>query len=133
MDKTIEVLNLPNTNDSKIVVSAYNYFKENNILQTAVFKTKDLICKRIAESLNLKIEYLYDNFNNNYTGYKEVVLDEDSLAYFYTDIYRKNTNEYNLYENEYLIIKDTKDNIQDFYKCIRKFHLKHSIQICLVA
>ena len=116
LDKTIEVLNLPNTNDSKIVVSAYNYFKENNILQTAVFKTKDLICKRIAESLNLKIEYLYDNFNNNYTGYKEVVLDEDSLAYFYTDIYRKNINEYNLYENEYLIIKDTKDNIQDFYK-----------------
>ena len=50
LDKTIEVLNLPNTNDSKIVVSAYNYFKENNILQTAVFKTKDLICKRIAES-----------------------------------------------------------------------------------
>lgn len=115
-DKTIEELNLPNTNDSKIVVTAYNYFKENDILQTAIFKTKDLICKRIAESFNLKIEYIYDNFNNNYTGYKEVILDEESLAYFYTDIYRKNLNEYNLYENEYLIIKDTKNNIQDFYK-----------------
>ena len=65
----------------------------------------------------LKYNQLDSDFNEEIVREcRGLILDEDSLAYFYTDIYRKNINEYNLYENEYLIIKDTKDNIQDFYK-----------------
>ena len=54
---------------------------------------------------------------NNYTGYKEIELDETSLSLFYSDILPNNKNDFELLENEYLIIKDkTSNKIIDKYK-----------------
>lgn len=110
-----EELNLPLTNDSKIIISAYvfqNNHKEDNI----TFITNDLACKTIAKSIGLNTIFQLDEDQDDYTGYIEIILDENEMADFYSNIRPNKINQYKLLHNQYLIIKDTNNKIVDKYK-----------------
>ena len=111
-DKELQLHNFPVTNDTKIVISAYYYFKTCNI--GCIFITNDNNCAVYAKMLNLETQF-YQKENKNYTGYKEITLDNDGLADFYNFVYAVNSNRYNLLPNEYLLIKDANGNCIDQY------------------
>lgn len=108
----LEDFSLPPTNDSKIVISAYAQDQKKEL----VFVTSDLSCRAIAKMVGLQTETAKPNYNDGYTGYKEIQLNNEELADFYSNIKYNNLNAYHLLTNEYLIIKDKDNNIVDKYK-----------------
>lgn len=94
---------LPITNDMKILASALNY---------DIFVTNDLALKKIAQiffSPN-KIESIEEDFDNNYTGYIEVIMDNSQMEDFYSNL---NKNTLKALINQYIIIKDINGVIVD--------------------
>lgn len=104
---------MPETNDIKIVVTAYHLQQQRPEAQV-IFVTDDNNCALFAGMLDLKVEY-YQGENEKYTGYKEIKMSETELASFYTEVYGQNINKYNLLTNEYLLILDENDTIIDQY------------------
>lgn len=88
-------------NDSKIIVSA-EIFAKNHPDDVVIFITNDLCCKHIAKMFTnyLKI-YSYDDENYDYSGYSEIYMTAEEMSDFYLN---RDTNIYDLYINEYLII-----------------------------
>jgi predicted PilT family ATPase len=62
----IKTLDLPISDDSKIIICAKESFIRRNCLDTGIFVTEDLACKKIAECIGLKTEYPIVN-KDNYT------------------------------------------------------------------
>lgn len=113
-NEKLKAFNLPPSEDCKIVISAYELQKEEDI--EIVFITKDLICKQIAKSLGLKTSYINIENEEDYTGFKLIKMSDKELADFYIN-YADNNNPYGLLENEYIIIKSiSEDKIVDKYK-----------------
>lgn len=136
------------TNDTKILATAIHYDKYCHPDET-VFITNDLALRHIAnlffgeDSIFSIEEYEEDQ----YSGYKEIVMSEEEMASFYTN----QENIYDLLINEYLIIKDESGAIVDKYRWAGneflpvKFHtfssrwfgdikpMKNDIQQALVA
>ena len=108
----LDDFSLPSTNDSKIVISAYAWDQEEEV----IFVTSDLSCKAIAKMVGLQTEFAKANYDDDYTGYKEIQLNDEELAKFYNEIKYHNLNFYHLLTNEYLIIKDKDDKIVDKYR-----------------
>ena len=104
---------MPETNDIKIVTSAYYLFQLHKDCD-CIFITDDNNCALFARMLDLKVEY-YPEEESKYTGYKEIALTEDELAMFYLECYGQNFNKYNLLTNQYLILKDVNNTIVDQY------------------
>lgn len=78
------------------------------------FLTHDLSCRNIAEKiLGLDVEWLEYNNELGYTGFEEMTMSDEDMAYFYE---HQDENKYNLLVNEYLIIKNTNNEIVDTYK-----------------
>ena len=101
---------LPITNDSKIIICALNWFNKLQPGDQMTFITNDICCKQIAHLvLQCDIESIAEDAYN-YDGYKEVVMDDDEMAEFYSN---PTTNIYELYINEYIIVKDKEGNIVD--------------------
>ena len=95
---------LPLTNDIKILLTAKKY------KNTITFVTNDLCLKNLAKFfLNCPITSVEEKFDN-YTGYKELYLNEKQIADLYSDLTKNN---YKLLPNEYVIIYDktTKEEI----------------------
>ena len=109
-DETLTHKNMPINNDSKIIISAYFYE------EPVTFVTSDLACKTIAKSIGLNTQFLLDEEEDDYTGYKEVILSELEMADFYEKAFSKKENMYNLLQNQYLIIKDSNKKIVDRYR-----------------
>lgn len=89
---------LPLTNDNKILSCVF--------YTATIFITSDLACKYLATTLGIEAYLTSEYFQqekDEYTGYKIVNLSEKELADFYTN-YGQNINQFNLLENEYLII-----------------------------
>lgn len=95
------------TNDAKIIAAA-RHFAATHPADEVIFVSNDLICRHIA-SMYFEIEKIEEE-NYEYDGYKEVYLDENEMADFYSNPY---DNKYELYINEYLIIyeKETMKNV----------------------
>lgn len=108
---------LPRNNDSQILACAYSVYLEAQKDNTDfIFITNDLLCQHFAELLGIPVSFDENNQKEEYTGYKEIELNEEDLAHFYNDIYNDNyINHFNLLENEYVIIKQD-GNIVDKYK-----------------
>lgn len=104
---------LPDSNDMKIIATAQAFFK-NHPDKECIFITDDNNCALFARLIGLQVEY-YSEEEEKYTGYKEVTLDEEELAEFYSEYYGKNINQYNLITNQYLLIKDKNNQIIDEY------------------
>lgn len=101
---------LPITNDSKIIICALNWFNNLQPGDQMTFITNDICCKQIAHLvLQCNIESIAEDAYN-YDGYKEIVMDDDEMAEFYSN---PTTNIYELYINEYIIVKDKEGNIVD--------------------
>lgn len=115
-NKHYDILNglrLPFTNDNLILASAFDYY--NNISHI-ILCTQDNNMRIIGHSIfKLDIEWTDNQIDEKelYTGYKYVVLSDDSMAYFYEHL---DDNQYDLLYNEYLIIKNNKNEIVDKFK-----------------
>ena len=115
-EDTIKQLQLPLTNDSKIIASAYCYFKSMLLLDKGMFITNDLACRAIAKSIGLNTDFATKADENEYTGYIEIKFNNCDLAEFYSNVIPHNQNIYNLIENQYLIIYDESSKPVDKYK-----------------
>ena len=96
--------------DMKILATALDYDNRVHPDET-VFITNDLSLFNIAnlffgeDSIQMIEEY-----NDDYTGYLEKIMDNDELAYFYEHPFE---NIYNLEVNEYLNLYDNEKNLID--------------------
>lgn len=98
------------TPDNIIIASAIFY---NINVEPIVFVSDDICCKVIARSVGLTVESIENNIREEYTGFKEVNMSEGEMAYFYEHL---DENICDLLVNQYLIIKDLKDNVVDVYR-----------------
>lgn len=129
-NKELSRLFLPITNDSQIIISALIIFKERKILNSGLFVTEDLACKSLARSIGLQTEYITSNIKDEYTGYLNIIMDAEELAYFYNNTLANNENIYNLLNNQYLLISFN-DKIEDKYKWVNNKYEKipfHKVQ-----
>lgn len=109
--------NLTDTDDSKIIACALYAARE--IDEDVIFVTDDLACAKIAELEGLPVIDSNPLRTEDYTGFKEIVVDNNENQQFYNNLdesLETIKNEYNLLENEYLIIKDGDGKIVDKYK-----------------
>ena len=105
MNTLIDTYNLPKTNDSKIIITALDSLAEDT-KEDGVFITDDLACYYVAKGLGIKVQLSIENFDDDYTGFKEISLTESEMVDFYSFIFPENKNRYKLLDNQYLIIKD---------------------------
>ena len=79
-----------------------------------VFVTNDIACKMIASKIfGLEVESVGEKELDEYKGFVEKSLSEKEMAYFYEHI---SQNIYGLLTNEYLIIKNDKNEVVDTLK-----------------
>lgn len=96
--------------DNEIIACAKYYSKKEDI----IFVTNDICCKVIAKDIfKLDVESVGDNIDDNYKGFVEKSLSEEDMAYFYE---HNSENIFGLLINQYLILKDEKDEIVDAYR-----------------
>lgn len=96
------------TNDAKIIACARNF--ADTTYDEVIFVSNDLICRHIA-SMYLPTEKITEE-TYEYDGYKEVYLDQDEMTKFYS---MPKANLFDLYVNEYLIVRD-----KDTHECVDK-------------
>ena len=72
------------TNDAKIIACA-RHFAATHPEDTVIFVSNDLICRHIA-SMYFETEQVIEE-TYEYDGYKEVYLNEDEMAEFYSNPY----------------------------------------------
>lgn len=99
-DNNIEI-----NNDTKILASAFQYKATANTELT--FITNDICLFNLAKLYFSNVEAIIIE-QDNYTGYQEISLTNEELANFYLN---KNAYSENLMLNEYLIIKDLKEEV----------------------
>lgn len=100
---------LEDTPDNKICACAkwYQEFRDNKL----VFVSDDICCRTIARyEFDLNAMGITNNDDIDYTGFKEIKMTEEEMAYFYEHMV---DNIYDLMYNEYLIVKDSDGNVVD--------------------
>ena len=100
---------LEDTPDNKICACAkwYQEFRDNKL----VFVSDDICCRTIARyEFDLNTMGITNNDDIDYTGFKEIKMSEEEMAYFYEHM---GDNIYGLMYNEYLIVKDSDGNVVD--------------------
>jgi predicted ribonuclease YlaK len=102
-------LNLPNTNDSKILVCAYKSKADE-------FVTNDMSCKALARRLGMNVSSVENKEEGSYTGYLTVRMNDQDMTDFYSSTLPANDNHFKLLTNQYLIIQDSVGQIVDKYK-----------------
>ncbi len=120
-DDFIAEFNLPKSDDSRIICSAYYYWKEHNDI---IFITSDLACKALAGVVGLPTDFALIEDKDDYTGYKEVYMNDNDLANFYEQIIIHKENIYGLKINEYLLITDSTNKVVDEYKWTKDGYVK---------
>lgn len=96
--------------DNEIIACAKFYSKKEDI----IFVTNDICCKVIAKDIfKLDVESVGDEIDDTYKGFVEKTLSEEEMAYFYENLQE---NIYDLYTNEYLILKNDKGQIVDKFR-----------------
>mgnify|MGYP001119511143 CR=1 FL=1 len=114
----LDELELEISPDNIIMASACLY---NRDVEPITFVSDDVLAKLVAKSIfGLQVESTENDSEVEYKGYKEVVLDETEMAYFYEHL---NENTYNLLVNEYLIIKNIDGEVIDCYRWGGDMHL----------
>ena len=109
VEKQLEI-----TPDTKIIASCA--FSRGLLPQDTdfVFVTNDIACKMIASKIfGLEVESVGENKLDEYKGFVEKSLSEDEMAYFYEHLQE---NVFDLYTNEYLILKNDKNQIVDKFR-----------------
>lgn len=111
------------TDDIRILRDAINANDDGKFAGRVIFVTNDLGLKKIAGLYfeQDRIESIRDDEHDNYCGYLEISPTDEQLANFYQDL---NYNWFNLYINQYLILKDNEGKVIDLYKWDGRKH-KH--------
>ena len=98
--------------DEGIIKAANNVYQNN--INNFSFVTDDICCKLLARNVcNLPVEGVTDTSFDPYTGFKEVTMDDEEMALFYSNLCE---NRYNLLTNQYLIVKNTGGEVIDKYR-----------------
>ena len=98
--------------DEGIIFAANVAYLENQ--DNFSFVTDDICCKLLARNVyNLPVESVTDTSFDPYTGFKEVTMDDEEMALFYSNLCE---NRYNLLTNQYLIIKNINGEVIDKYR-----------------
>ena len=118
--------NLPNTNDTQIIACAYSIFRTN--LSDGLFHTRDLACRHLAKSIGLKVNSSTKE-DEEYTGFITLYCDDELLNIFYSDYLQNNKNWLNLYNNQYVLLKDNTGKIIDKYKWCNNQYQKIQYQV----
>lgn len=92
-------------NDAKILSCALSYNKKHEV----EFITNDICLKHLAKLFFDEVESIDEN-RDDYTGFKDVIMNENEMTAFYSS---PNANFYNLLVNEYLIVRNDKREIVD--------------------
>lgn len=98
-------------NDLRILACAFNYDYTQHPDET-IFVTNDLALKAIANCFfgEDSIESVDEEQLDQYTGFKEIQVSDQELSDLYSNL---NYNWFDLYINEYLIIKDCGGSLVD--------------------
>lgn len=110
----VNSFHLDETPDNIILASAYSLSKDNNVLVVS----DDLNCKFISKQIfklrtkGINEIHLVKNYDE-YKGYKEVVMTDDEMNWFYNHTHE---NSFDCILNEYLIIKNSDNEIIDYRK-----------------
>lgn len=107
MLKPINEANLSVTADAKILACAKAYADRHT--EEVCFVTNDLALKTLAKLFFAHIEKVEED-EDDYCGFKEVILNTDEMSNFYSNF---NQNHFNLLTNEYLIVKASNGEIVD--------------------
>ena len=108
VNKLLKKYGLSNVNnDSKILGCALNLKEKYNY--DIVFYTNDLNLKQLALCCNFSNIASIEEEIDDYKGYLDLIVSEKEMAH----IYSTNENIYNLWINEYLIMRDKNNNIVD--------------------
>lgn len=104
----------PNSSDAVITAAAYSISKELPI----VFVTDDICCRFLAKNIyKLKTKGVNEiklvTAEEEYIGYKEIQFSDEEMAYFYEHM---NENKYACLTNQYLIVKNSTNEIVDVYR-----------------
>ena len=105
----IDENDLPLTNDSKILACA-KVFKDEHPEEEVNFITNDLALKMLAKLLFSNVSSIKENDQDTYTGWKNVILDDDQMSNFYSDF---NKNHFDLKIGQYLVVRDKDGEIVD--------------------
>lgn len=114
----IKDFNLPDNTDSKIIATAYHFYKNKDMeypKDKKYFATNDLLCKHLAKMIGIPVYEPEIKEEDDYTGFMEVNMNDEELNLFYTDFYPNSINHYNLLTNQYLLINN-RGKIVDKYK-----------------
>lgn len=115
--KILEKAGVQDTPDNLICATAKyvsDIYFENDIPVT--FVTDDLCCNLISENVfHLKAETVNEVIGGyeEYTGWKELYLNDEELAYLYSNM---TDNRYGVLQNGYLIVKNADDSVIDILK-----------------
>lgn len=112
-DKILNIISkfkLDDDPDNRIIACAYWY----NSFENIEFISDDICCKTVARNIfGLKTSGIKSDIDNTYKGFKEVVMNENEMAYFYSNL---DKNVYDLLQNEYLIVKNIEGKTVAKYK-----------------
>ena len=114
MLKPLKKLDLEINDDAKIVACAcyldkpHFYSKRKGV----EFVTGDRACRNIAQLVLEHVTPVEEVKEEEYYGYKEVMLTDTQMCDFYSNL---GDNMFNLFVNEYVVIKDIVGNILDLY------------------
>lgn len=110
MIKPIQKYDLSITNDMKILATALSYNKNNKSHPIDNFITNDLTLKCIAKLFLSNVSSIEEEHHDPYTGYIEVILNEDEITELYQNL---KINKFNLLINQYAIIYNQEKEIID--------------------
>lgn len=112
-DETFKILKkfqLETSPDNIIMACAYLYNKKDKVL----FISEDINCQNIAyQVFKLEVSDANEETDEEYTGYKEIKLNDTKLAYLYE---HQSENTYDLLINQCLIVKNDKDEVVDKFR-----------------
>ena len=98
-------------NDTRILATAIAYDKNERPDETT-FVTSDMALFHIANLFfgDENIEFYEPKPPKIYDGYEDIIMTDDEMANFYST---PEINHYNLFANEYLIVRNTQNEIVD--------------------
>ena len=106
----IKNFDLDETPDNIILASAYLFNENENVIVVSDDINVKFISRNIFQLLTKGIDELNLVESEEYTGYKEVIMSDDEMSYFYSNI---DKNIYSLLTNQYLVIQNKDGEIID--------------------
>lgn len=125
LDKNNDYMVIPINTDIKQIVADFHLEETPDylILASAYYQSRQIPILVISDDINVKfisrnifnlptkgVDEIDLTHNEEYTGYKEVSMTDEEMSQFYTNL---NSNHYNLLVNQYLVVKNSKNEIVD--------------------